>query len=92
MLISFAILDDDTCIVDPTNIEELASDNYITFAVAQDRKVCQILKPGKEPISPEAIYRCSQIAVMRYFDICTILKKSLKNIADLDLPKMDVPA
>lgn len=57
----------------------------MTFTVAQDRRLWQILKPGKASVDPEALYRCSQMAITRYTELCGILKKSLEGIADLNL-------
>lgn len=73
--------EDDTAVVDPTKLEELASNGACSFAFNAQGEVCGVFKAGGLPLRPQTFAECATLAAARVVELTVALKKALADAA-----------
>lgn len=79
---TFAVLADDTIVVDPTYEEECLASETFTIVLSADDNICAVHKPGGSALSTEQMSKYVELARQLVKDTRTLLSRALSNTTD----------
>lgn len=69
-------------VIDPTKVEEAATNGVTSFAFNSQGEICGVYKAGGIPLLPKTFAKCATIAAKRVLDLTNVLKVAMKEAAE----------
>lgn len=72
----------DTAVLDPTKLEQAASNGYVSFAFNGQGEACGVFKAGGIPLLPSTFAACAMQGVTTVRDLIAVLKQAMADAAE----------
>lgn len=73
--------ENDSAVLDPTKLEEVASNGTASFSFNSQGEVCGVYKAGGLPLRPSTFANCATRAVERSIELSQVLKQAMEDAA-----------